>query len=77
MGKNVCEKSLMEAVEVIKEWGVDCDNFVAMNFKNRMVGGDVDDNSMELSEYFQDCLKIVTDFGIKIAQCHYGDDHDG
>lgn len=53
-----------EAFETIKEWGVDVDNFVAHNCQNTMCGGDVSDNSIELSDYFMDCLKIVTNAGI-------------
>ena len=57
--------STEEAVEVIKEWGVDCDNFVAHNYSHRMVSGGPTDNSIELGEYFLKCLKIVTDLGLQ------------
>jgi len=59
--------STEEAVNIIKEWGVDCDNFVAMNCKQSMVSGDPNDNSIELSEYFSECLKIVCSLGIKAS----------
>ena len=59
------EPTQEEAIKVIKEWGVDLDNFVAVNFENFMVGGDVGDNSFDLCNYFLKCLKIVTDLGIK------------
>ena len=63
--------SIEEAVGVIKEWGVDCDNFVAMKYCQSMHGGEPSDNSIELSEYFLECLKIVCDLGIKAhAQTH-------
>jgi len=57
--------SIEEAISVIGEWGVDCDNFVACNHRQFLVGGDPTDNSIELSEYFLKCLKLVCDLGIK------------
>ena len=57
--------SIDEAIGVIKEWGVDCDNFVANNYRQTMQGGDPSDNSIALSEYFLNCLKMVCDLGIK------------
>lgn len=54
-----------EAVETIKKWGVDCDNFVVHKYHNYMYGGDVMDNSQECADYFNECLKIVTGLGIK------------
>ena len=54
-----------EAFETIKEWGVDVDNFVTCNYRQTMCGGDPSDNSIELGDYFMDCLRIVTEFGIE------------
>ena len=54
-----------EAASVIKEWGVNCDNFVACNCRQTMYGGNPHDNSIEIGEYFSKCLKIVADIGIK------------
>ena len=56
--------SLDEAVGVIKEWGVDCDNFVAHNYHPVMFGGEPTDNSVEMGEYFLHCLRKVCDLGI-------------
>ena len=53
------------AIKTIKEWGVDCDNFVAQNFKQTFIGGEANDNSISLSEYFLECLKIVTNLGLQ------------
>ena len=60
------EIKISEAVNVIEEWGIDCDNFVAnmVNYYS-INGGDPDDNSIELGEYFLSCLKTVCDLGIK------------
>lgn len=58
------EISVDEAIGVIKEWGVDCDNFVAHNYRQFLIGGEPTDNSIDLSEYFSKCLKTVCDLGI-------------
>ena len=57
--------SIGEAIYIIKEWGVDCDNYVAQNYKQYLVGGEPTDNSIQLSEYFLKCLKTACDLGIK------------
>ena len=49
---------IKEAVGVIKEWGVDCDNFDAHNYRQYMLG-------IECTNYFLECLKIVVDLGFK------------
>jgi len=54
-----------EAVKVIEEWGVDCDNFVAHKCKQFMTGGEPNDNSIELGDYFLGCLRVVCGIGIK------------
>ena len=59
------EISVKEAVKVIKEWGVDCDNYVAHTYRQYMYGGDPCDNSMECANYFIECLKLVCYLGIK------------
>ena len=59
------EVSIEEAVKTINEWGVDCDNFVAHNYRQSLVSGEPTDDSVELSEYFLNCLKVVCDLGIK------------
>ena len=58
--------SIKEATGVIKEWGVDCDNFVAHNYSQSLHNGNPSDNSQELAQYFLACLKIVCDLGIKL-----------
>ena len=54
-----------EAIGIIKKWGVDCDNFVACNYHQIMVGGYLSDNSQECADYFLECLRIVTAIAIK------------
>ena len=54
-----------KAIETIKEWGVDCDNFVACNYQQTIFAGDPYDNSQECADYFLECLKIVVELGLK------------
>lgn len=54
-----------EAIKTIKEWGVDCDNYVAHNYKQYLVGGEPYDTSQECADYFLECLKIVTGLDLK------------
>ena len=58
---------IVEAVEFIKEWGIDPDNYVSANFKQFMSGDVADDNSCELHEHHQESLKIVVKIGLKTA----------
>ena len=60
------EISIKEATEVIKEWGVNCDNFVAHNYSQSLHNGNPSDNSQELAQYFLACLKLVCNLGIKL-----------
>ena len=57
--------SIEEAIGVINEWGVDCDNFVAHNYRQYMNGGNPSDDSMEKAQYFMECLRLVCNLGIE------------
>jgi hypothetical protein len=60
---------LKEAYEVIDEWGLNEDDFIAQNFKQFMSGDSFpDDNSIELSNLYRGYLKIIVDFGLKEAK---------
>ena len=61
----VIDISIDEAVGVIKEWGVDCDNFVSVHYQQKLYGGEPSDNSMECAQYFHTCLTMVCNLGIK------------
>ena len=55
-----------EARKIIGEWGVDSDNYMTHNVKQFMNSkNDPDDNSIELYDYHQSCLKIIVDAGLK------------
>lgn len=60
--------SIKEAIKVITEYGINEDDFIAINVRYSISNGDPDDNSIELSEYFEECLKIVVDLGLKSPQ---------
>jgi hypothetical protein len=62
---NIKEIPVKEAIKIINEWGVNCDDFVAHNYRQFLVDGDPTDNSIDLSEYFLKCLEIVCGLGIK------------
>lgn len=64
-GREMEKPSTEEAIKTIKEWGVDCDNFIANNYVQYLQDGDPYDNSHECADYFLECLKIVCDLGIK------------
>lgn len=53
------------AIGVIKEWGVDCDNYVACNYHQYLHDGVSSDNSRECADYFLGCLRIVIDLGLQ------------
>lgn len=60
---------LKEAYEVIDEWGLNEDDFIAQNFTQFMSGDNFpDDNSIELSHIYRGYLKIIVDFGLKEAK---------
>ncbi len=58
------EITLEEARSVIKEWGIDSDNYSCVNLKQYMHGGDASDNSIQTHGYHQKCLQIVVDAGL-------------
>lgn len=55
---------LKEAIKVIEEWGINEDDFIAHKVKYSLTGGEPNDNSIELGEYFEKCLKIIVDLGL-------------
>ena len=57
-----------EAIKLIKGWGVNEDDFIAHNVHYTLCGGEPNDNSIELSKYFQECLKIVVSLGLKYGE---------
>ena len=57
-----------EAYETISEWGISEDSYIAHNFRQFMVGGDPDDNSCQLSEFYQTQLKTIVDLGLAEAK---------
>ena len=50
--------TLEEAQEIISEWP-DQDEFVNMNFTQFLTYGEYDDNSIELSQYWSECKKLI------------------
>ena len=46
------------AIEVIKEWP-DQDDFICRNVRQFMNGGEPDDNSIQLAQYWSACKRIA------------------
>lgn len=61
------ELTLKEAIEVIKEWGTDSDNYCSINARIifPVYGGDPRDDSVEKYNYHQACLKIIVEAKLK------------
>ena len=61
-------KELEDAYELIRQWGLNSDDFIAKNFQHRMYDGYANDNSIELSDLYIDSLQTIFDFGLKKAK---------
>ena len=59
---------MKEAYDTISEWGINEDGYIMANFKNFMSGGNPDDNSIQLSEFYQTQLKYIVNLGLTEAQ---------
>lgn len=62
------DNELKVAYETIKEWGVDADNYVAMNYQMSLHDGEATDDSIQVSNHFLKQLKIITDIGLEKAK---------
>ena len=52
------EPTIEEACAIIIEWP-DQDDFICWNVQHFMYEGEADDNSIELSEYWIKCKKLI------------------
>jgi len=65
-GGKMSDITLSEAINVIEEYGIDPDGYVQDNYAAFFIGdNEPSDNTLETSQYFNKCLKIVCDYAIK------------